>query len=127
MDGANQERGPLTKEAFGLPSGMLSTGATLESVGQLSPAPRASITSLSSIAIQITTVLRTRATGHLLRQYHLASPGSDHHHNPYPHNGHIPVARALLGEAVTPLRSLGEDRRWRGSNIVQRCGHLRQV
>lgn len=57
----------LTNEALGFPSDMGSSGAILGKVGQLSPAPRPSIISLSSVAIQKTTALPVGAKGHFLR------------------------------------------------------------
>lgn len=42
----------LTKAALGFPSDMGSSGTILGKFGQLSPAPRASLISLSSVAIQ---------------------------------------------------------------------------
>lgn len=56
----------LTNEALGFPSDMGSSGAILGKVGQLSPAPRPSIISLSSVAIQKTTTLPVGAKGHFL-------------------------------------------------------------
>lgn len=48
------DRRSLTKAALNFPSDMGSSGAILGKVGQLSPAPWTSITSLSSVAIQKT-------------------------------------------------------------------------
>ena len=57
----------LTNAVLGFPSDMGSSGAILGKVGQLSPAPRPSIISLSSAAIQKTTALPVGAKGHFLR------------------------------------------------------------
>ena len=54
----------LTNAVLGFPSDMGSSGAILGKVGQLSPAPRPSIISLSSAAIQKTTALPVGAKGH---------------------------------------------------------------
>ena len=65
--GSEMRHPPLTKAALGFLSDMGLSGTILGMVGQLSPAPRASIISLSSDVILKTTILPTGAKGHLLK------------------------------------------------------------